>query len=73
MKITDIIKNNTVKYESFRQGFFYYTIDFQGETFQFTIPLDDIGTATMPKEDKAIYYMRWIKPALTENTFVKVG
>lgn len=38
---------------------------------QFTVPLDDIGNATLLAEDKAITYMRWIRKAIEDNTLIK--
>lgn len=72
MNLTELVKNNTVKLDSYRQGNLYYNIDFKGDTYQFTVPIDDVGTATMPKEDKALYYMRWIKPSIKDNTLIKI-
>jgi hypothetical protein len=72
INIVDLVKNNTVTLDSYRQGNLYYNINYNSETYQFTIPVDDVGTATMPKVDKAMYYMRWIKPAISENRFVKI-
>lgn len=71
-QIKNIVKNNTVRLDSYRQGQLYYNVDFEGATYQFTVPIDDVGAATMPKEDKALYYMRWIKPSIEQNTFVKI-
>lgn len=87
MNIKDLIKNNTVHFDSYRQGVFYYTIIYlvksanqeqeipYGTEFQFPVPLDDIGTATLLKEDKAITFMRWIRKAKEEGTLIqlKVG
>lgn len=72
MNLTELVKNNTVRLDSYRQGNLYYNIDFDGDTYQFTVPIDDVGTATMPREDKALYYMRWIKPSIKDNTLIKI-
>ena len=32
-----------------------------GDGFQFPVPLADIGTATLLAEDKALFFMRWIR------------
>lgn len=69
--ITELIKNNTVSFDSFRQGYFYYNIQHNGTTYQFTVPLEDIGTATMLASDKAITFMRWIRKSMFDNTFIK--
>jgi hypothetical protein len=78
LNIKDLVKNNWVKFDSYRQGYFYYIIhvgidDFGDPigTYQFPVPLDDIGTATLLGQDKAITFMRWIRRAIKDKTFVK--
>lgn len=86
VSIKDLVKgDNTVKFDSYRQGFFYYNVglkeyhninsDVFVETakFQFPIPMDDIGTATLLREDKAITFMRWIRKAIDEGTLIQVS
>ena len=80
MNIKELIKNNFVKFDSYRRGNLYYKIidieqtALQGEniTYLFTVPIDDIGTATLLSEDKAITFMRWIRKAINDNTLVRV-
>jgi hypothetical protein len=83
--IKDIIKDNTVEFVRFRQGFFYYNICVpravmdrtepqSGPTFYtFPVPLEDIGDATLENADRAIYFMRYIRKAIEEGTFIKFG
>lgn len=77
ISIKGLIKNNKVFFDSFRQGIFYYNIpdDLENEIdcYQFPVPLDDIGTATLLKEDKAIFYMRWIRKAIGEGTLIQIN
>lgn len=74
MKLLDVVKNgNVVTFDSYRQGLFYYNIIVDNNTYQFTVPLEDIGTATLPNKDKASFYMRWIQPALKNGTFIKIS
>ena len=80
MNIKELIKDNFVKFDSYRQGNFYYKIikseqtALRGESiaYLFTVPIDDIGTATLLSEDKAITFMRWIRKAINDNTLVRV-
>jgi hypothetical protein len=80
MKIKDIIKDNIVRFNRLRKGTAYYTIvvEVQEEvglviaTYEFPVPLSDIGDATLEKEDKAIMFMRYIRKAIEEGTFIKV-
>ena len=41
------------------------------EYYIFTVPLEDIGTATLLAEDKAITFMRWIRKAIENKTLIK--
>jgi len=80
MNIKELIKGNFVKFDSYRQGNFYYKIIKSEQTalqvesiaYLFTVPVDDIGTATLLSEDKAITFMRWIRKAINDKTLVRV-
>lgn len=63
MKIIDLVKDKKVTFEYFREGHLYYKCE---NGMIFAVPVDDIGQATMLKEDKAILYMRWIRKHLDE-------
>jgi hypothetical protein len=78
-----IVNNNKVHFDSFRQGIFYYKVrvpyisqDYLGDkdtsydVYLFPVPVEDIGTATMLAEDKAIFFMRWIRKAIEDETFI---
>lgn len=85
MNIKDLVKDNYVTFDSYRQGIFYYRIAYlekgvnveqevpYGTEFIFPVPVDDIGTATLLSKDKAIMYMRWIRKAMSDNTLSKTG
>ena len=49
----------------------FYTVDVDGETYQFPVSLEDIGGATLSAEFKAITLMRYIRKAVTDGTFVR--
>ena len=86
-------KPNKVVFNSYRAGFFYYTVVVNKpsipkislgseeieewipnyDLYQFPVPIEDIGNATMLSEDKAITYMRWIRKAMEDKTLIKVG
>jgi hypothetical protein len=77
--LKNLIKDNKVWFDSYRQGYFYYKINMgvvEDETGKksvigtFTVPLDDIGTATLMAEDKAINFMRWIRKAIESETLL---
>jgi len=78
MNIKDIVtKEHVVSFDSYRAGFFYYNVynsnkTPDGETYQFTIPTEDIAGATLMATDKAITFMRWIRKAIENNTLIKI-
>ncbi len=73
MNIKSIVKNKTVQFVRYRQGFAYYKVSVPDEgTYQFPVPLHDIGDATLHHRDKAIVFMRYIRRAIEERTFVRL-
>lgn len=71
MNIKDIVKNNTVNFLKYRHQVAYYKVTHEGTDYMFPVPLDDVGDATLYAQEKAITYMRYIRKALDEGTFVK--
>jgi hypothetical protein len=74
MNIKDLVKDNIVRFDSYRQSNFYYNVvsPVDNITYQFTVPTDDIGTATLLYQDKAITYMRWIRKAINDGTLLAI-
>jgi len=82
MDIKTLIKDNTVVFSHYRQGVFYYNVTSSApadivnkpmELYQFPVPIEDIGEATLLADDKAITYMRWIRKAISDNTLIKIS
>lgn len=74
IKIKDLVKDNVVIFDSYRAGVFYYNIMTQMEDkYQFQVPIEDIGNATLLSSDKAITYMRWIRKSMADNTLIKIS
>jgi hypothetical protein len=75
MDIKDIVKDNTVRFAKYRQGVAYYTVRVpsDGLEYMFPVPLSDIGDATLLASDKAMVFMRYIRKALEDKTFVKAA
>jgi hypothetical protein len=71
--IKEIVMNNTARFSFYRSGNIFYTVEVNGETYQFPVPLEDIGGATLTAEFKAITLMRYIRKALAEGTFVRAS
>jgi hypothetical protein len=73
--IKDIVKDNTVRFTKYRQGIAYYTVRVpsEGVDYIFPVPLADIGDATLLATDKAMVFMRYIRKAIEDKTFVKAS
>jgi hypothetical protein len=57
--IKDMVKDNKkVSFVFYREGELWYKTECG---FQFSVPINDVGSAAMLNEDKAILYMRWIR------------
>lgn len=77
MNIKELVKNNFVKFDSYRQGIFYYILRVSEDIdnykeYIFQVPLDDIGNASLINEDKAITFMRWIRKAIDSKTLIEI-
>lgn len=75
MDIKDFVsKGQAVTFQSYRQGFFYYAVTEKssGWVYEFTIPIEDIGSATLLQTDKAITYMRWIRKAIENKSLILI-
>lgn len=71
--IKDIIKDNKVFFLYAREGKLYYGIDYDNKKYQFPVPFSDsneVGNATFMREDRAIYFMRYIRKAINNNDFM---
>ena len=75
MDIKEIVKDSEVRFAKYRQGFAYYSVRVPSEGIDYTIPvpLSDIGDATLLATDKALVFMRYIRKALEDGTFVKAS
>ena len=73
MDIKEIVKDNEVSFAKYRQAFAYYTVRVpsEGVDYIFPVPLSDIGDATLLAKDKALVFMRYIRQALQDGTFIK--
>ena len=67
----DIVKNNVARFAFYRAGYAFYEVEVEGAKYKFPVSLEDLGTATLLAEHKAITLMRYIRLALEAKTFVK--
>lgn len=62
MNITDIVKNNKkVHFSFYRDMELWYKTE---EGLEFPVPIKEVGNATFMNEDKAIFFMRYIRKHL---------
>ena len=57
--LKEMVKDGKVKFVSYRKGNLWYSL----ETYdlEFPVPVEDVGDAEFKREDKAIYFMRYIR------------
>ena len=74
MNIIRFVKNNVVTFARLRHGVAYYNVkDTESEdTYQFPVPLSDIGDATLEATEKAMLFMRYIRQAISDSTLAKL-
>jgi len=58
MKIKEIVKDQNAHFVFYRDKSLFYETD---NGFQFPVPIEDAGSATLNKEEKAILLMRYIR------------
>lgn len=78
-----LLKGNVVHFSHYRKGYLYYTITEVPPlgpvetdpswlvSYCFPVPLEDVGDATFNATEKAILFMRYIRKAQEEGSFVK--
>src|SRR5437870_13288295 len=60
LKIRDIVKDNVARFSFYRAGHAFYEVEVDGTKYKFPVSLEDLGTATLLAEHKAITLMRYI-------------
>ena len=58
MSLLNLIKNKQVEFQYYCDGLFWYKI--KGTNFAFPVPVEDVGSGTMLRDDKAVVFMKWI-------------
>lgn len=64
MNVKELVKDKLVRFVHFRDGELTYRTE---DNFEFQVSISDAGTATFKAEDRAIFFMRWIRKALEEK------
>lgn len=73
MKITEFVqKENNCWFKKYRQGILYYEVYnvSSRKLYEFPIPAQDLGEATLNDQEKSIFLMRYIRKALEDGTLV---
>jgi len=70
--IKSIVKGNMAKFSFYRAGNMFYAVHVDGVAYEFPVSVEDIGTASLFAEMKAITLMRYIRKALADGAFVRV-
>lgn len=70
--IKDLVKGNFCEFSYYRKGFAYYTIAFEENKYIFPVELITVGDGNLNKIDKALTLMKWIREAISNNTFIRV-
>ena len=53
-----VLGDKKVKFLYFKDNALWYVTE---TNFEFPVPIEDVAGATVKTEDKAIYFLRWIK------------
>ena len=77
MEITTIVKNNRAVFVHYKTGKMYYNVINQDGKALWEFPIDitdtnDIGSATLLPEYKAITLMRYIRKAIASDSLVQL-
>lgn len=58
--LKEMVNNNqVVRFQFYREGELWYATECG---FEFPVPIADVGTGIFKAEDKALLFMRWIRP-----------
>lgn len=63
-ELKELVKNQKVRFLFYRKGELHYETD---SGFEFVVPTEDTGDGVFLAEDKAIYFMRYIRKQLKDN------
>ena len=58
LNIKDVVKDNIARFWFYRAGYAFYEVEVQGHGNKFPVSLEDLGTATLFADHKAITLMR---------------
>lgn len=62
--LKELIKDHLVVFEYYRDHELWYRV--LGTDFLFPVPIQDAEGATFPAQEKALFFMKWIKSYMEE-------
>ena len=62
--LKELVRDKRVQFSHYRQGNLYYTVRHDGQAWMFPVDIADTGEASFLNEDKAIFFMRYIRRAI---------
>lgn len=74
MKVADIVKTARVMFMrlSLKTGLAHYAIHTQGFTYEFPVPIKEVPSGEFLRDDKAVFYEKWIVKAIADKKFKRV-
>jgi len=71
--IKDLIKDNTASFSHMlvAHDILVYKLNYMGFTYEFGIPVSDLGEATVSRNEKAITLMRYLRKAIEKDQLTK--
>ena len=73
VEIKHIVRENTVRFVRLRRGTAFYAVTTPQGMYEFPVDLADVGDATLFASDRALLFMSYIRRAMADGTFVRVG
>jgi len=76
MKVIDIVRDRSkmANFSYFCGGNLYYTVEYDGNLYQFPIGTDsrEVGTTPFDKEMRVTTLQRWVRQSIENNEFIKI-
>ena len=72
VEIKHVVRANVVRFVRLRRRTAFYAVSTRDGTYEFPIDVADVGDATLLAEDRALLFMRYIRRAMEDGTFVRV-
>ncbi|MEL6670652.1 MAG: hypothetical protein AAFR61_00545 [Bacteroidota bacterium] len=71
--LKDLVKDRRVYFSHYRKGHLFYHLPYDDQTWQFPVPVADVGDGVFLAEDKALLFMRYIRQAMKNSELVLIN